>query len=107
MLERGDRLLTWQLPRAPVDSSLLPMSARHIADHRKVYLDYEGTISGDRGEVRRVDCGLVKFHEVTPSSLTVTLSGQRISGRFTLQAATTGPQLQEDTWVFSAATPAT
>ena len=31
-----------------------------IADHRAMYLDYEGPVSGDRGEVRREAAGTIR-----------------------------------------------
>ena len=34
-----------------------PVDAEASFDHRLVYLDYEGPVSGDRGRVRRVDAG--------------------------------------------------
>ncbi|MHC4948639.1 MAG: hypothetical protein ACYTG1_10300 [Planctomycetota bacterium] len=34
-----------------------------VADHRPVYLEYEGPISGDRGRVRRVAAGRVRRWE--------------------------------------------
>lgn len=33
------------------------LGAERLADHRRVYLEYEGPLSGDRGEVRRVASG--------------------------------------------------
>lgn len=57
MLEQSDRLLTWRLGTLPEYAPQGPMQAieaRRIADHRPLYLDYEGEISGNRGSVRRV-----------------------------------------------------
>ena len=34
-------------------------SALRIADHRAAYLEYEGPVSGDRGEVRRESSGAI------------------------------------------------
>jgi hypothetical protein len=39
------------------------LAATAIPDHRAVYLTYEGTISGDRGSVRRVNDGVVRWLE--------------------------------------------
>lgn len=84
MLEHGDILLTWQLTREPVERSMLPMEVVRIADHRKLYLEYEGSISGDRGRVKRVDAGSVIFREITETCYQVTLSGGRLSGHLRL-----------------------
>lgn len=93
MLEMGDVLLTWQLAREPVDQSSLPIPAKRLADHRKAFLDYEGSVSGDRGHVRRVDAGTVDIVELTARSCTFELDGDRFSGHFRLAAA-------DDGWVF-------
>lgn len=95
MLERGDVLLTWQLPREPVDRSSLPLPADRIGDHRKAYLTYEGSVSGGRGSVRRVDEGTVSVEELQPSRVLFELHGGRLSGRFTL--------IDNDGWVLAEA----
>ena len=55
MLETDGVLRTWALPAEPAKDH--EMIAEALADHRLAYLDYEGPISGDRGEVRRWDAG--------------------------------------------------
>ncbi len=95
MLERGEVLLTWQLPHEPVNSSTLPMPASRIGDHRKAFLEYEGPISRDRGQVSRVDAGTVDFEEATPSRYKFTLAGGRLCGRFSLAADAEGWILME------------
>jgi hypothetical protein len=55
MLEDGDHLRTWA-----IDTPVTPgpeLAARALPDHRLIYLDYEGAVSGDRGTVRRIDAG--------------------------------------------------
>lgn len=47
-------LVTLRLPAWPVCSRL---TFERLPDHRAIYLDYEGPISGNRGEVRRVEAG--------------------------------------------------
>ena len=47
MLEVDDRLRTWALD-APIAPGM-DVPARRLPDHRAVYLDYEGAISGGRG----------------------------------------------------------
>jgi hypothetical protein len=93
MLERGDVLLTWQLLREPKSPASLPIPVRRIGDHRKAYLTYEGPLSGNRGNVRRVDAGSVELEEITEDSYVLVLDGDRLSGRFALVA--TGNE-----WVF-------
>ncbi|MEM8873908.1 MAG: hypothetical protein AAGD32_06570 [Planctomycetota bacterium] len=50
--ERGGVLRTWRSATWPISGTVTP-----IHDHRRKYLDYEGPISGGRGEVRRVAAG--------------------------------------------------
>lgn len=85
MLERGDALLTWKLLLEPVDHSSLPIPARRIGDHRLAYLTYEGPISGNRGQVRRVDAGTVDILELTAGRCVFVLRGDRLSGRLELR----------------------
>ncbi|HEV2948633.1 MAG TPA: DNA polymerase ligase N-terminal domain-containing protein [Gemmataceae bacterium] len=56
MLEVGDVLQTWRLRTAPVAN--MDISAEKTFDHRLMYLDYEGPVSGHRGSVVRWDAGL-------------------------------------------------
>ncbi len=84
MIEQGDALLTWQLLREPVGRSSLPIAAKRIGDHRKAYLDYEGPVSRDRGRVRRVDAGTVEFEKSTSDCYILSMTGSRLSGRFSL-----------------------
>jgi len=84
LLEHGDVLLAWQLLCEPAGPQSLPIPARRIADHRKLYLDYEGPISRDRGHVTRVDAGTVEIEKLTGEECVVTLRGKRLSGRFAL-----------------------
>jgi hypothetical protein len=54
MLEAGDLLKTWRLPGLPLTQA---MEATELGDHRAMYLDYEGPVSGGRGFVKRWDAG--------------------------------------------------
>jgi len=83
MLEVGSVLKTWRLPRNPLEHSRNPHS-EIIEDHRLVYLDYEGEVSGDRGSVKRIDWG--KYRQITksPTKWELTLKGKTLRGRLTL-----------------------
>jgi hypothetical protein len=48
-------LLTWRLPEWPPRQ---PLEVERQNDHRRIYLTYEGEVSGGRGHVRRVDTGV-------------------------------------------------
>jgi hypothetical protein len=64
----GSDLAAWRLPDWPVDADV---EAIRLKDHRRLYLSYEGGLSGDRGTVRRVADGECAVTEAAPDSLTV------------------------------------
>ena len=84
MLEYAGTLMTWQLSREPVDASSFPQPARRIGDHRIAYLDYEGTVSGDRGHVKRIDRGPLSLVQNDSDQVVFTALGRRLNGRFRL-----------------------
>jgi hypothetical protein len=51
MLEAGAVLRTWRLAAPPALGQVVAAAASF--DHRLLYLDYEGPVSGGRGTVRR------------------------------------------------------
>lgn len=86
-LDLGEVLATWQVlsdPRIRPDKTASGWPARRIADHRRAYLDYEGPISGDRGEVRRVDRGTWTPIEQGPTGWVVHLAGEILRGVYRL-----------------------
>jgi hypothetical protein len=50
----GSNLSTWRSPVWPIEHST---SVTRLKDHRRVYLDYTGEVSGGRGHVDRVAGG--------------------------------------------------
>lgn len=56
MYERGPGgpLATWHFPQWP-PKGFVPVEP--LGDHRRAYLDYEGPVSGNRGQVRRIASG--------------------------------------------------
>ncbi|QDT25739.1 ATP-dependent DNA ligase [Gimesia panareensis] len=90
MLEEGDVLKTWRLPQPPeidpaLDESSLDLTAEELPDHRLVYLEYEGPVSGDRGEVTRWDRGTFTLLERSEDQLVALLTGEELAGRITLK----------------------
>ena len=47
LLDAGDALRTWRLLSPP--ACLQWIAAEQLPDHRRLYLDYEGPVSGNRG----------------------------------------------------------
>lgn len=82
MFQVGDVLWTWRLEEVPRPG--LPGVAVRIGDHRPLYLDYEGPVSGQRGTVSRRDGGDYVWEVQEPGQLVARLTGVRLRGRMTL-----------------------
>ena len=85
-LEAGPVLRSWRLNSLPVADSRV--RAEPMPDHRLLYLDYEGPVSGGRGSVARVDAGEFVWEADKPHRIVVRLSGSRYIGRLTLERGT-------------------
>jgi hypothetical protein len=83
MLQTDSMLRTWRLLRPPEPKCLVEALASF--DHRAVYLDYEGPVSGNRGTVRRWDTGSFTWTENTAERVAVRLVGIRLRGLALLQ----------------------
>jgi hypothetical protein len=90
LIEQPAALATWKFPGDPTAPGALPAEGRRIADHRKVYLDYEGPVRGDRGHVRRVDGGACDILDAGENGWRVVLRGGRLRGFFTLRPCGAG-----------------
>jgi len=74
----GESLHTWAI-RQPPDECAVQHVVR-LANHRPLYLDYEGPISGDRGQVRQWDCGVYSVLSSSPDHWQLHLQGGRMRG---------------------------
>lgn len=83
MLEDHGTLLTWALAESP--RAGLSITATQLPDHRLAYLDYEGPVSDDRGEVTRVDSGDFLWLSRDTTQIIALLTGQHNTLRFELQ----------------------
>lgn len=88
MLEQGDRLRTWRLHNEPSPEEAI--AAESLTDHRVEYLDYEGPVSGGRGEVRQWDAGEYEVRREGSDALEVWLHGGRLRGCASLQRNESG-----------------
>ena len=61
MIEAGESLATWAFLTDPM--ALRDQLAERLAPHRRSYLEYEGPISGERGEVTRTVGGRCVVYE--------------------------------------------
>jgi hypothetical protein len=81
-LETGDVLRSWRLLLPLADGVAVP--AEPTGDHRLLYLDYEGPVSGGRGSVTRVDGGTFAWEADSPGRVVVRVAGTPFTGRLTL-----------------------
>jgi hypothetical protein len=106
MLEVGEKLRTWAIPclpdrwqvarartekaypSCPATSNTTTVDATRLADHRIDYLHEEGLLSGNRGEVRRIDEGVYETIAENPRLWRVALSGGMLHGKITLHDST-------------------
>ena len=73
-------LKTWRLAKAPASRGER-IAAVALADHRLFYLDYEGPVQENRGNVTRWDQGEYESLATQPGQeLRVLLKGKRIQG---------------------------
>src|SRR5947209_5640197 len=82
MLEKGDVLRTWRLPALPAPGRKI--AATYLAEHRRLYLDYEGPVSPGRGRVVRWDGGTYSVLVDQSDRITITLDGSRVKGQVDL-----------------------
>ncbi len=80
-IQGQERLATWRLRENPLGAAG-PVAAERIGDHRRVYLDFEGEMSGGRGLVRRVDWGRAQTEALAGETCVIELTGARLRGRF-------------------------
>src|SRR5271165_2579794 len=88
MLEVGASLKTWAVDAPIVPGVELP--ARLLPNHRRIYLSFEGPISGDRGSVRRVAEGVFQSIEWHLDRVRVQLSGAQLVGEVDLYRSPSG-----------------
>jgi hypothetical protein len=88
MLEDGDHLRTWAIDQPIVAGA--DLAARALPDHRLVYLTYEGSISGARGTVKRIDAGSFLPVEWGPDRVRVILAGAQLVGDVVLYRSDSG-----------------
>lgn len=61
LMQQGEVLATWRLLQLPETKQWL--AAEKLPNHRMLYLDYEGPVSGDRGHVVRFCTG--RYRQIT------------------------------------------
>ena len=90
MLECGEILRTWRLS-SPLRAGEA-IAATATFDHRLVYLDYEGPVSGGRGRVVRRESGTFTWQVQAEARIVVRLHGEQLRGALRLE------QVAGDSW---------
>src|SRR5262245_46545721 len=86
MLESGDVLRSWRLAEPPQAGRAVRATASF--DHRRMYLDYEGPVSGGRGRVTRWDAGTFRGEADRDEPVAVHLDGARLRGSVIVRRVT-------------------
>jgi len=92
LLECGSSCRTWRLLHKPEGLGKIP--AESLPEHRLMYLDYEGPVSGDRGGVTAWDTGTFEWMKERSDFVEVRLIGQKLTGIVRLV------QINETSWIW-------
>lgn len=92
------RLATWRIDTDPLqwfagEKKEFTAIVRALPDHRRVYLTFEGPVSGDRGTVQRVDSGAALLFQTGDQKTQVELRGARLHVRISLLRDSDHPDL--------------
>ena len=83
LLEAGSVLRAWRLLEKPWMDRVVPAEANF--DHRLLYLDFEGPLSGNRGSATRWDFGTFEWIENGSTRVVVELKGTKLHGEVELE----------------------
>lgn len=93
MIDTGAALATWKMSEPPETIRVSPLDCVRLPDHRRRYLDYEGPLTENRGEVTRHDAGYCIVHACSAACWEVTFCGGEFRGRVLLERTA-----QSDNW---------
>lgn len=83
LLQADEAALTWELPRLPMQGESLPV--QRLADHRLHYLDYEGPLSENRGQVSAWDRGSLIWQVRRDGHVQGLLYGERLTAQLLIE----------------------
>jgi hypothetical protein len=88
LVRSGDVLRSWRLLESPerwqFNALSASLSAEAIANHRLAYLDYEGPVSRERGQVVRWDHGAAEWLIDEVGAIRWRLDGDKLVGELSL-----------------------
>jgi hypothetical protein len=73
-LSPGSELSTWRLPHWP---PLPGDKFTALSKHRREYLEYEGPVSRNRGQVKRIVCGVYRVIETAATKLIIAIEDNK------------------------------
>ena len=71
----GGPLMTWRTLEWPISQE---SNLTQLGEHRREYLDYEGPVANDRGQVKRIASGACELEWTTRHELIVKFPAQTI-----------------------------
>ncbi len=95
MLEQDESLATWRVYHDLLEVGKEEWKLLRIGDHRPAYLDYEGEVSGGRGEVRRVCSGSYALRDKNSQAWAIRLTSAALAGEFELR------RVEGEQWLMS------
>lgn len=101
LLQQGNRLLGWR-----GDNHGHFLNGGHVvqtSDHRLIYLDYEGPLTGQRGKVQRVDGGRLIWRHCGEDEFIAEVQGERWHGVLELKKLDAKDWFCNFTWMRSVA----
>ncbi len=104
-------LFAFRVPVRPDIATIDRFDAVRLPDHRRLYLDYEGPLTNNRGSVRRVASGLCTWSQPMPGRLDVHIepgSSPAPTQAIHWHGRALGPQeplTAETSWIFTLQTP--
>ncbi len=91
MIEVDGGLRTWELDGIPAVN--LTVHATALPDHRLHYLEYEGSLTDQRGEVRQFDAGVYEVVCEQQDKLVIRLAGRQLQCQIALKRDSEAPTI--------------
>ncbi len=85
----ADHLPTWRLEANPLECPG-PIPAERIQDHRRLYLEFEGELTGGRGCVRRIERGTAQLLHLSDDEAALVLAGAYLRGAYAIARTNAG-----------------